>query len=190
MLKIRVENVVASTQIAEELPLDEMAIGLDSAEYDPATFPGLIYRVRDPKAALLLFRSGKVVCTGAKSVDSVREVIRNVSSQLEELGIAMMKKPTITIQNIVATCDMGARVNLNQIAVTLGLENIEYEPEQFPGLVYRRDVPKVVMLLFVSGKVVCTGGRSVQDVQQAVDSLATELQETDLLPRGPASHGT
>jgi transcription initiation factor TFIID TATA-box-binding protein len=167
---------VASTSLGTELDLSTIAISLDGSEYDPEQFPGLIYRLKEPKTATLLFRSGKVVCTGAKSLDQVKLAIEKVIKHIEKAGIHIKNEPKITVQNIVATSDLGQKINLNAIAISLGLEKVEYEPEQFPGLVYRPDVPKVVLLLFGSGKVVCTGARKPQDVEDAVDKITIELR--------------
>src|SRR3989442_262809 len=159
MAKIKIENVVASTSLGGELDLQAIALALGGAEYEPEQFPGLIYRLKEPKTATLLFRSGKVVCTGAKSLEHVKTAIDMVAKQIEAAGIPIKKNPVIEVQNIVASSDLGTEINLNAIAISLGLEKVEYEPEQFPGLVYRIDVPKVVVLLFGSGKLVCTGAR-------------------------------
>jgi transcription initiation factor TFIID TATA-box-binding protein len=162
--------------LGTELDLPAIAVSLEGAEYEPERFPGLIYRLKEPKTATLLFRSGKVVCTGAKSVEQVKVAIDKVIKQLEKIGIRIKTEPKIEIQNIVASSDLGQSINLNAIAITLGLERVEYEPEQFPGLVYRLDVPKVVLLLFGSGKLVCTGARKPQDVEDAVDKITVELR--------------
>jgi transcription initiation factor TFIID TATA-box-binding protein len=159
-----------------ELDLQALALALDGSEYNPEQFPGLIYRVKEPKAALLLFRSGKVVCTGSKSSDQVRAAIGKVIKLIEKAGFAVTKEPEITVQNIVASANLGQKLNLNAIAISLGLERVEYEPEQFPGLVYRLEQPKVVLLIFGSGKLVCTGARKPQDVEAAVEKIRAELQ--------------
>jgi transcription initiation factor TFIID TATA-box-binding protein len=162
--------------LGTELDLPAIAISLDGSEYDPEQFPGLIYRLKEPKTANLMFRSGKVVCTGAKSLDQVKQAIKKVTKQIEKAGIHIKNEPKITVQNIVATSDLGQKINLNAIAISLGLEKVEYEPEQFPGLVYRLDVPNVVLLVFGSGKVVCTGARKPQDVEDAVNKITIELR--------------
>src|SRR5947209_6333226 len=179
--KIKIENVVASTSLGEELDLQAIALALGGAEYEPEQFPGLIYRLKEPKTATLLFRSGKVVCTGAKSLEHVKTAIDMVAKQIEAAGIPIKKNPEIEVQNIVASSDLGTEINLNAIAISLGLEKVEYEPEQFPGLVYRIDVPKVVVLLFGSGKLVCTGARKPSDVEQAVEKITEELKAAGLL---------
>jgi transcription initiation factor TFIID TATA-box-binding protein len=181
MAKIKIENVVASTSLGGELDLQAIALALGGAEYEPEQFPGLIYRLKKPKTATLLFRSGKVVCTGAKSVDMVGEAIDIVAQQIKDAGIKIEGKPVIEVQNIVASSDLGHQINLNAIAISLGLEKVEYEPEQFPGLVYRLDEPKVVVLLFGSGKLVCTGARTPEDVVRAVDKITEELKAAGLL---------
>jgi transcription initiation factor TFIID TATA-box-binding protein len=181
LAQYRIENVVASTSLGQELDLKAIALSLLGSEYEPEQFPGLIYRIKDPKTAILLFRSGKVVCTGAKSLESVRTAIALVSKQIASAGISVKKDPEIVVQNIVATSDLGAQVDLNTVALTLGLTQVEYEPEQFPGLVYRLEDPKVVLLMFGSGKVVCTGARKPEDVERAVEKITAELKSHGLL---------
>lgn len=181
MAKIKIENVVASTSLGSELDLQAIALALGGAEYEPEQFPGLIYRLKEPKTATLLFRSGKVVCTGAKSLEHVKLAIKKVAEQIEKAGIKIEKEPEIEVQNIVASSDLGTEINLNAIAISLGLEKVEYEPEQFPGLVYRLDDPKVVVLLFGSGKLVCTGARKPSDVERAVEKITEELKTAGLL---------
>jgi transcription initiation factor TFIID TATA-box-binding protein len=97
------------------------------------------------------------------------------------MGVEVYKDLVIVIQNIVATADLSGELNLSEVALSRGLENVEYEPEQFPGLVYRIKEPKVVMLLFGSGKIVCTGARKIEDVSLAVDKLSKELTSLGLL---------
>ncbi len=181
MATYRIENVVASASLGQELDLEAIGLALGGSEYDPGRFPGLIYRIKDPKTAILLFRSGKVVCTGAKSVEDVRAAVELVSKRIEGAGISITKNPEIEVQNIVATSDLGAQVDLNTVAMTLGLTSVEYEPEQFPGLVYRMEEPKVVLLMFGSGKVVCTGARQPSDVERAVARITAELKANGLL---------
>ena len=178
---INIENVVASTGIGQELDLQSVAMDLEGADYDPEQFPGLVYRTQEPKSAALIFRSGKIVCTGAKSTDDVHQSLRIVFDKLRDLNIQVEDDPEIIVQNIVTSADLGRNLNLNAIAVGLGLEKIEYEPEQFPGLVYRLDEPDVVALLFGSGKLVITGGKRPDDAREAVDKIVSRLEELDLL---------
>jgi len=181
MIEVRVENIVASATFAEKLDLDMIAQSLEEAEYEPEQFPGLVYRLKNPKTATLLFRSGKANCTGAKNLGDVSKTIDIIAEKLKKLDVDVFKKIDIVVQNMVATADLGGELNLNEVAMGLGLENVEYEPEQFPGLVYRVKEPKVVMLLFGSGKIVCTGGKNTEDVSTAVEKVSDELTSLGLL---------
>ena len=183
MPEVIVENIVASTSFSDKLDLDVIAQSLEEAEYEPEQFPGLVYRLASPKTATLLFRSGKANCTGAKNIEDVRKTVDIIAEKLRKLGVEVYKKLDIVIQNIVAISDLESELNLNEVAMGLGLENVEYEPEQFPGLVYRIKEPKVAMLLFGSGKIVCTGARKTEDVALAVQKLSDELSSLDLTRR-------
>ena len=181
MAEIIVVNVVASASIGKELMLQDIAFQLEGAEYDQDRFPGLIYKLAEPKTAVLIFRSGKVVCTGARSILDVHVAINKVVDELRVLDMPVKDEPDIVIQNIVATTNLESTLNLIQIAMSLGFENVEYEPEAFPGLVYRMDDPKVVLLLFGSGKMVCVGAREVNDIKNAVRNIKEELSTAGLM---------
>jgi len=183
MIEFKVQNIVASTTFADKLDLDMIAQSLEEAEYEPEQFPGLVFRIKNPKTATLLFRSGAANCTGAKNIEDVRKAIDIIAEKLRELGMSIHKNLEIVVQNMVATSDLGGDLNLNEVAVGLGLENVEYEPEQFPGLVYRLNDPKVALLLFGSGKIVCAGARKTEDVSLAVDKVSKELSLLELLHR-------
>jgi transcription initiation factor TFIID TATA-box-binding protein len=181
MAKLRIENIVATTNLGREFDLQSISKALKGAQYNTERFPGLVYRILSPKTAMLLFRSGKVVCTGAKNLEEIRNAIDQLVKRIVATGVPVACKPEIIVQNIVASADLGCVVNLNSIAVTLSLEKVEYEPEQFPGLVYRLDTPKVVVLIFGSGKMVCTGARKTEDVELAVERITKELRGAGLL---------
>ena len=174
------QNIVASTQFAESLDLHAVVPMLEGSQYESERFPGLVYRIEKPKTALLLFRTGKVVCTGGKSLNDVRESVEIVAGKLHEAGMPVERHPEITVQNIVAVCDLGSELNLNNIAISLDL-NMEYEPEQFPGLVLRLEDPKIVCLLFGSGKMVLTGAKNTEDLDRATESVREILSRSGLL---------
>ena len=180
---LEIQNVVASTTVGQELHLEELADDLSASEYNPEHFPGLVFRTQSPKAATLIFRSGKAVCTGAKSVENVHRAVTIVFDELRELGVEVDADPEITVQNMVLSGDLGQQLNLNAIAIGLGLKNIEYEPEQFPGLVYRVIEPDVVVLMFGSGKAVITGAKSIENAKTALETVQSQLQEVDLINR-------
>ena len=178
---LEIQNVVASTAVGQELNLESVAMDLEGADFDREQFPGVVYRVQDPDAAALIFRSGKIVCTGAESVPAVHEALEIVFETLSDLGIEVSDNPDVEVQNIVTSGDFGESLNLNAIAIGLGLEDVEYEPEQFPGLVYRLDEPDVVVLLFGSGKTVITGGKVPEDAEEATEVIVSKLTDLGLL---------
>jgi transcription initiation factor TFIID TATA-box-binding protein len=173
--EIRVVNIVVSTSLEHDIPLEKMAATLSNTEYNPEQFPGLVIRIKEPKTSALIFSSGKVVCTGARSMDKVEESIKKIIKSLEKIGIKITIKPVINIQNIVASGTVGMDLNLNTLAMKL--PNTEYEPEQFPGLVYKLDEAKATFLLFSNGKIVCTGTKSEKEVREALDMLIERLKK-------------
>jgi transcription initiation factor TFIID TATA-box-binding protein len=178
---LEIQNVVASTEIGQEIHLEELAGDLSHSEYNPEHFPGIVFRSPSPKATTLIFRSGKTVCTGAKTVENVHRAVTIVFDELRELGVEVEEDPEIAIQNMVSSGDLGQQLNLNAIAIGLGLKDTEYEPEQFPGLVYQLSALDVVVLLFGSGKMVVTGATSVGDTEAALETVQSRLQELDLM---------
>ena len=171
---IQVVNIVVSTSLGHDIPLEKMAATLSNTEYNPEQFPGLVIRIKDPKTSALIFSSGNVVCTGARSIPKVEESIQKIIESLEKIGINITIKPKINIQNIVASGNISTDLNLNTLAMKL--DNTEYEPEQFPGLVLKLKEAKATFLLFSNGKVVCTGTKSEDMVHEALDKLVAKLK--------------
>jgi transcription initiation factor TFIID TATA-box-binding protein len=176
---INIENVVASATLNQKVDLNAVVKGYPGVEYRPEQFPGLVFRLKRPKTATLIFNSGKMVCTGAKSEKEARRAVMKVIKELKKSGIIIIGKPELKIQNIVASANLFGMIDLEKSAYTLG--KTMYEPEQFPGLIYRMAEPKVVILLFASGKLVCTGAKQEQDVYDAVEKLHQRLEEQDLI---------
>jgi len=175
---IRVVNIVVSTSLEHDIPLEKMAAVLPNTEYNPEQFPGLVIRIKDPKTSALVFSSGKVVCTGAKTLDKVESSIEQIITALKKIDVDIKIKPEITVQNIVASGAIGRDLNLNKLAMKL--DNTEYEPEQFPGLVYKLMEAKATFLLFSNGKIVCTGTKSEEAVHAAVYKLIEVLDKLEL----------
>ena len=173
-ITIKIVNIVCSTSLEHDIHLIKLAETLSNTEYNPEQFPGLVLRVKKPKSAVLVFSSGNLVCTGTKSVAQVKEVIKQVIKQLAKIGVRITDKPKITVQNIVASGSINVDLNLNILA--LELENTEYEPEQFPGLVYKLDNPTTTFLLFSNGKLVCTGTKNKQQLDDAMEQLNKNIK--------------
>jgi len=176
---INIENVVASATLNQKVDLNAVVKGYPGVEYRPEQFPGLVFRLKRPKTATLIFNSGKMVCTGAKSEKEARRAVMKVIKELKKSGIIIIGKPELKIQNIVASASLGGGIDLEKSAYTL--KKNMYEPEQFPGLIYRMQDPKVVILLFASGKLVCTGAKHEQDVYNAVSKLHQTLEDEELI---------
>ncbi|MCE2498933.1 MAG: TATA-box-binding protein [Nitrosopumilaceae archaeon] len=176
---IRVENVVASASVDQPMDLNEITRTFPDVEYHPDQFPGLVFRLRTPKTATLIFTSGKMVCTGSKSEALARKAVKTVVQRLRKGGISVKNEATVEIQNIVASINLGGRIHLEQAARSL--PRSMYEPEQFPGLIHRTLDPKTVILLFSSGKLVCTGAKKEADVDRSVNNLHSMLEEYELM---------
>ena len=181
MADINIENIVISTQIADGLDVDKLSEGIPDSKYNPDEFPGLILRFKEPKTAALIFSSGKVICTGAKNMDEANSTINSLFAKIKDLGVSVNKKSDVIIQKVVASSDFKKDLQLRLLAEVLMPENAEYEPEQFPGLVYRMDNLGVVLLLFSSGKLVCTGAENLEDVNNAIDKFKDKLASLGVL---------
>ena len=176
---IEIVNVVASATIDQKLDLHKIQKKFPNTEYNPEQFPGLVFRLKNPKTATLLFRTGKMVCTGSKSEELAVKAVNIVVKKLRKGGIRIKKDAVVTIQNIVSSINLRGRIHLEQAARTL--PRSMYEPEQFPGLIYRMINPKTVILIFSSGKLVCTGAKTETDVYRSVNQLHALLEEKGLM---------
>jgi transcription initiation factor TFIID TATA-box-binding protein len=172
---LRVQNIVATTSLEKEVSLTKLARTQPNTEYNPETFPGLVLRIKEPKSAVLVFSSGNLVCTGTKSITQVKEVVQQVIKQLKKIGVNVTITPKITVQNIVASGAIDLDLNLNTLS--LELENTEYEPEQFPGLVYKLDEPNATFLLFSNGKLVCTGTKNKAQLDDSMVQLNANVRK-------------
>lgn len=168
---LKIENVVSFTSLGKKIPLIKIANKLQDAEYSPESFPGVVYRIKDPRAATLIFSSGKIVCTGATSIEKSKIAMHKVVDDIRKVGVPLPRKFKIRVENIVASTQIEAKKKLNLEEISFALENVEYEPEQFPGLVYRIPEPRIAFLVFGSGKIICTGGRTVGDIHTALGKL-------------------
>ena len=183
--EIKVENVVASASLEHGIDLQAVVKAFPIVEYRPDVFPGLVFRTKRPRTANLVFRTGKMVCTGAKSEKEARRALKKVARKLKKAGMIIRGKLHIKIQNIVASVVLGGKVDLEGFyemggKVDLG-GRMMYEPEQFPGVIYRMKDPQTVILIFSSGKMVCTGAKKEEEVNQAVMKLRQELDENDAI---------
>ncbi len=178
-IDFKIENVVATVimEITEKIDLTKIARKFEDAEYNPERFPGLVMRINDPKATFLIFSTGKMVITGLRRADEASPGVKKIIKSIKNAGITV-SNPEITIQNIVASGDLHTFIDLNMAAIVM--ENVMYEPEVFPGLIYRMQDPKTVFLIFSTGKVVCTGAKNKKFVKEAFIKLNHVVRELEV----------
>jgi transcription initiation factor TFIID TATA-box-binding protein len=181
--EIRIQNVVASAAFNHPVDLDAVVTAFPHVEYRPEVFPGLPFRLKKPKTCILIFNSGRMVCTGAKSEREAKRAILKVARELEKGGIIIPGKPEIKIQNVVASGSLGGPVDLEALCERVHRvgESVMYEPEQFPGLIYRMESPRVVFLIYSNGKVVCVGAKKEEEIYEAMENLRVTLEEMEVL---------
>jgi len=175
---VKIENVVASAKLKQEINIKEVIRANPTVEYNSKVFPGVVYRLNNPKTTTLIFSSGNMVCTGAKSEREAVKAIRELIRELKNGGVRIAGKPEIRIRNVVAVADLHGEVDVETAAYDL---RAIYEPEQFPGLIYRMEDPNVSMLIFSSGKLVCAGAKKEEEAYEAVKKLHGLLDELGLI---------
>jgi transcription initiation factor TFIID TATA-box-binding protein len=171
-MRYKVHNIVLTVEFSNKLDLPQIAKKLKGSEYVPDQFPGLIYRMDNPDASFLIFSSGKMNCTGVTNLEDAKRAINKMLSQFKKMKFKVFK-PRIEVQNIVASTELKRKISFTRL---LELENSEYEPEQFPGLVYRTD-KGIAFLIFSDGKVVCVGARTTKDIKASIEELVKKLRE-------------
>jgi transcription initiation factor TFIID TATA-box-binding protein len=174
---LKIENIVASGSIADSINLAEVSSRIENCMLNKKRFPGAVFRLENPKVVSLIFSSGRIVLTGLREREAVDEALAKIVHSLKEAGVAVHSRPAVTITNIVCSYDIGKSITLNRLVVALNMENIEYEPEQFPGLVLRLKDPMIVALLFSSGKIILTGGKNLEEMEKGVAMLEETLEK-------------
>ncbi|XP_059612539.1 uncharacterized protein LOC132259021 [Phlebotomus argentipes] len=165
----QLQNIVSTVNLNCKLDLKRIALHARNAEYNPKRFAAVIMRIREPRTTALIFSSGKMVCTGAKSEEDSRLAARKYARIIQKLGFTA-KFLDFKIQNMVGSCDVKFPIRLEGLVLTHSKFS-SYEPELFPGLIYRMVKPRIVLLIFVSGKVVLTGAKVRQEIYDAFDNI-------------------
>lgn len=172
MGKIQIHNIVTTIDFKDRMNLEEIASkSAERVSYDPEVFPGLVYRMANPKITFLIFSSGKITCTGAKSMGDVNKAAIQFQKILKDMEIEL-EDPEIRIQNIVASLELGRQIKFDRL---LRMDNIEYDPEQFPGLVHKTN--GVAFLIFASGKIVCVGTISEEKLEKSLNYIVRKLEK-------------
>ena len=176
---VEIVNVVGSGSLDAEFDLESVAGDIGSiAEYDPDKYPGMYLRLEEEAPLITVYRTGKYIVTGATSEDAAHAMRDRFLNLLVDNGmIAEPDDERFQVQNLVCTAELGKSLNLNALAIGLGLENTEYEPEQFPGLIYRPSEADSIVLLFASGRVVITGSPDLDAAERAFATLQDEVTD-------------
>lgn len=176
-------NLVASGGLNANLDLYNLAMSIPNIEYEPEQFPGAILKMKEPKVSMLLFKNGKIICSGASAQNQIDLAIKKANKMIHDIqpSVKILKTIEYEVVNLVATGNL--HQNLDLFATAMQLENVEYEPEQFPGAILRMDNPKLTMLLFKNGKVICAGAKNEKEMIRG-------LETADDLVRGMKSGAT
>lgn len=176
---ISVVNVVLSASLGSSVDIKKAASRLDEVSFSSAGFPGVVLRLERPRVAVLIFRSGKMICSGARSEAEATVALDKAISLLASVHATKRAKPSVRVVNIVASVDLGSDVNLEGSFEVL--PKSIYEPDQFPALLYQMERPKVSFIIFCTGKMVCTGAKTRHELVRAVKKLARTLARNRLL---------
>ncbi|MHA1380009.1 MAG: TATA-box-binding protein [Candidatus Helarchaeota archaeon] len=175
----KVVNIVASVNLKDKIDLYRIARKYKDISWNPERFPGLIMRISKPKSCILVFHTGKMVVTGLSKENAVQDVVNDVIKKIRGAGVEIKSEPIIKIQNVVASGDIGSDINLDLVSILL--KRSIYEPEVFPGLIYRMNEPKAAFLIFSSGKIVVAGAKNEEIIKEGIKKLRTQLKELDLI---------
>lgn len=164
------QNVVATFNLGvDHLNLRAIALEKPFVEYNPQKFAAATLRIREPRTTALAFASGNMVCTGAKTEVESRYAGRKYVRILQKHGIPVSFS-NFKIQNIVASAEVPHCLKLMEMSRAYG-PYVSYEPDLFPGLIFRTTAPKLVFLLFRSGKIVITGAKSRSEIDATFKKL-------------------
>jgi transcription initiation factor TFIID TATA-box-binding protein len=175
MTAIKIENIAAYAKISELLDIEFISEKIPESVYNPDKFDGLSIKSDELKVAAIILSNGKIVCTGAKKIEDAESTIKKIAKQIKDIGFEVKKDCEIQIENITASADLKKEMHLASIANALILQNVDYKPEEFPGLIYRMEEFCTVVLLFGSGKIVCTGAKSIEDAKKAINEMIDKL---------------
>lgn len=175
MNSIKIENIVAYAQISQGIDIEDLIEKIPDFQYNPKDFVGLTFKIDELKTAILLMPTGKAICTGAMSMEEVEISMNKLIEKLINAGIKVDSKPRIETQNIVVSTNLNKELNLSSISKGLLLKNVNYEPDQFPGLIYNMDDIGALLLIFSSGKIVCTGAKNFEDASKAIEMMKDRL---------------
>jgi transcription initiation factor TFIID TATA-box-binding protein len=173
----RIVNLVASGNLEATLDLYNLAVTIPHIEYEPEQFPGAILKLKEPKVSMLLFKNGKTICSGASSEKEIGLAIYKASKLIHDIqkSVKVQRNAKYNVVNLVATAELDMTLDLFKIAMSL--DNVEYEPEQFPGAILRISEPKLTLLLFKNGKLICAGAKRERLLKEGLQKAAEIIRK-------------
>jgi len=182
-MQYTIVNIVASGNLNCNIDLYNLAISVPNIEYEPEQFPGAILKLKEPKVSMLLFKNGKVICSGASSEKQIPLAIYKASKMIHDIqkDVKVQKNADYTVVNLVSTANL--KMDLDLFKTAMELDNVEYEPEQFPGAILRIHDPKVTLLLFKNGKVICAGAKNEDLLKKGLKKASKLIKEINVIPK-------
>lgn len=181
MAEINIENIIATTKLANKFEIKSLSKTIEDANNNQGDFPGLVLHFKDPKTASFILETGKILLTGGKNISEIEETIEKTKTKIKDAGFSVFEKSDISILNIVASSTFYKELNLVNMSKNPLLGNVEYNPERFPGIIIRTDDKDAVVILFNSGKVVCTGFRKIEDASNSINKIEDKLMSMGVL---------
>jgi len=181
MTTIKIENIVAYAKIAELLDIEHLSEKIPKSSYNPEELKGLSIKFDDLKIAVIVLSNGKIVCTGAEKIEDAESIIKKIAKQIKRVGFEVKKDYEVKIENVIASTDLKKELHLASIVNALVLQNVDYKPEEFPGLIYRMEDLCAVVLLFSQGKIVSTGAKSIEDAKKTIKEMIDKLASIGVL---------
>ena len=171
MVDVKIENIIASTKLANDFNLDNLACSVEDSKYNPDEMPAVSLHYTNPKSVAFIFSNGKATFTGAKALPEIEDLVLRTIEKLEKSGFVLNQEHEIEIKSIIATSDFKTELSLANISSSPLFKNVEYHPEEFPGIIYRTNEPSAVFLIFSSGKIVSTGFKKIEDITIAMNNI-------------------
>lgn len=175
MNNINIENIVASAQISSSFDIETLSEKLPGSSYNPDEFDGLTIKFETPKIAVLILSNGKAICTGGKNQEESKDAMNKTVKKIKDAGFEAKTNFKTTIENIILSTDFNKMLNLESISKGLYFKHVDYNPKDFPGLIYRAEEYNSVLILFSSGRLVCTGAKKIDDGNKAINKIKEKL---------------
>ena len=181
MNKIQIENIISSAQISEQFDIKLLSEKITESSYNPSEFEGLSIKYENEKIAIIVLGTGKIFCTGAKEISDAINKIKKISTQIKKIGLKIKKDYEVKIENIIVTVELKKELNLSDIAKRLILQKVDYQPEIFPGLIYKIEDFQTILIIFNTGKIVCTGAKNIDDATNSLKKMEEKLSSIGAL---------